>query len=83
MYLFWAFLGLYKPKECPSLAGLFHIFRICQDILKIVEIIHEAAQRAAHRADNFPPVINHAVRARTLMASLGKVIAKNRIKCSI
>ena len=44
-----------------------------------MEIIHGAAQRA----DNFPPAINHAVRGRTLMASLDEVIAKNRIKCSI
>ena len=80
---FWAFLGLYLGKECPSSVGFFHIFWICQDILKIVEIIHEAPQRPAHRADNFPPVINHPVRGRTLMAGLGKVIAKNRIKCSI
>ena len=37
-----------------------------------MEIIHGAAQRA----DNFPPAINHAVRGRTLMASLDEVIAK-------
>ena len=42
-----------------------------------------SASKDGHRADNFPPVINHAVRGRTLMASLDEVIAKNRIKCSI
>ena len=74
-----------KPLFAQRNVFLLIFFNIlnCKDIPKIVEIIHEAPQRTAQRADNFQPVINHAVRGGTLMAGLGKVIARNRIKCSI